>query len=131
MLAFTRTGGAVAHGPTLMESVADNVMRVAYQRGVKLGDTLMRPQSTNLITYSKEISLTLPGRNAGEAVEVLAGILVRIPAYKIVPSTEEAAHYIAKGYTPTGSGSHVLSFYARQLDIRGWCISQRGASRCW
>ncbi len=125
VMAFTRTGGAVAHGPTLMESVADNVMRVAYQRGVKLGG-LVEPQSTNLITYSEDLSnASWPKTRA--AVEVLAGASPRgNPAYKIVPSTEEAAHYIARGYTPTGSGSHVLSFYAKSAGYTGVGVYLKG-----
>lgn len=125
VMAFTRTGGAIAHGPTLMETVADNVIRVAYQRGVKLGG-IVEPQSTNLITYSEDLS-NASWQKTRTTVEVLAGASPRgNPAYKIVPSTEEGAHYIARGYTPPGSGSHVLSFYAKSAGYTGVGIYLKG-----
>ncbi|MEZ6952565.1 MULTISPECIES: hypothetical protein [unclassified Aeromonas] len=125
VMAFSRTGGAVAHGPTLMESVADNVMRVAYQRGVKLGG-VVEPQSTNLITYSEDLSNTA-WQKTRATVEVLAGASPRgNPAYKIVPSTDDGAHYIARVYTPPGSGSHVLSFYAKSAGYTGVGIYLKG-----
>lgn len=125
VMAFTRTGGAVAHGPTLMESVADNVMRVAYQRGVKLGG-VVEPQSTNLITYSEDLSNTA-WQKTRATVEALAGASPRgNAAYKIVPSTEDGAHYIARGYTPPGAGSHVLSFYAKSAGYTGVGVYLKG-----
>lgn len=125
VMAFTRTGGAVAHGPTLMESVADNVMRVAYQRGVKLGG-VVEPQSTNLITYSEDLANTA-WQKTRATVEALAGASPRgNAAYKIVPSTEDGAHYIARGYTPPGAGSHVLSFYAKSAGYTGVGVYLKG-----
>lgn len=65
LMTFTRAGSAKAQGPLVMESAANDVLRVGYSGGAKLG-ALLEQQVTNLMLWPHPIAQGGSSGNQGQ-----------------------------------------------------------------
>lgn len=65
LMTFTRAGSAKAQGPLVMESAANDVLRVGYSGGAKLG-ALLEQQVTNLMLWPHPIAQGSSNGNPGQ-----------------------------------------------------------------
>jgi len=128
ILTFTRQGSAEAHGPILLETAATDTPRMAYRKGVKLG-VLLEPQTTNMLTYSEDLSNAVWGKTRVTVASVAGASPRGDAAYKVIPNGELAnSHYFTRIPIPTASVNHTLSIYAKAAGYSGLGVYFKGTS---